>query len=97
MVRYAELDGYAEPKLDEVIGGYVHVESMGDTVWAMVAKDPTCHSCVHMSFHVERIPLRWWWDAIRDAWWGRTWPSFHRVGMSITSDERRATRDKPKS
>lgn len=89
VVRYAELDGYPEPKLDEVVGGYVHVESMGDHVWAIVAEDGSCRSAVHMGFYVERIPVRWWWDAIRDAWWGRTWPSLHRVGMTITSDERR--------
>lgn len=90
VVRYAEVDGYAEPLLDEVVGGYVHVESMGDHVWAMVAETPSCLSCVHMSFYAERLPLSRWWDAILDAIWGRTWPSFHRVGMRITSDERRA-------
>lgn len=89
VVRYAEIDGYAEPVLDEVVGGYVHVEVMSERhIWALVAAGPSAVSCVHLCFRAQRLPLSRWWDEIREAWLERRWPQLYGVAMQITSDER---------
>ena len=70
MVRY-DPPGWID---EVVVKGDVHLEDMGGFFW-MGVEDHRFHFCSAW------LPMKYWWDEIRAAWYSRTWPNFHHVRM----------------
>ena len=90
-IRYADVDGYDEPILDELLGtGQVVTEDLGGSIMLILYGESYR---VHLSIGLTRLPRSQWWDEIREAWYGRRWPCFWEPRQYLVEQE--FTKPKP--